>query len=231
MKVVVLLFLWSAGVCLSAEPVTLPLDLGTFKTLDNKVYEETKVVGSDAVGIKIMHAGGTARISFDRLPLDLKAKFDVTPGAAAEQLKKEAADGAAHEKEMKLAEKEKPVAKPEKSDDKLQRLVDGDEDVSVWDIEIVPEPGVNTPASGRIATLEAYVARAQAQIASMEKAIVRMETSVSRSQAKAPVFGDDVSNNGTRTEFRQGRVARQQQKIAEVHQRMKAAEREIARLR
>lgn len=217
---------------LAAEPVVLPLDLGTFKTLDNKVYEEAKVIGSDAVGIKIMHAGGTARIIYDRLPRDLAAKFEVKPEAAKEQLEKEAAAAAAHEREMKVVEKPVPTTKkPETSDEKLARLAAGDEDVSVWDIEMAPEATANTPASGRIAALEAYVARARNKIAAMEKEVVRLETSAARSQVKVGSPTNDPTNNQDRADFRRGRVSKQQEKIAEVHRQMKAAEREIEKLR
>ena len=76
--------------CASAvEPVVLPLDVGTLTMRDGKVYESVKVIGQDAVGVKISHAGGTARIPFEKLPKDLAARFPRDHAAAKEQLEKD----------------------------------------------------------------------------------------------------------------------------------------------
>jgi hypothetical protein len=86
-----------AGVAWAVEPLKLPMDLGTLKTRDGKVLEGAKIVGHDAVGVKVIHSSGTARLTFDRLPPGLAARFPRDPDAAKRQLEKEARQDAEHE--------------------------------------------------------------------------------------------------------------------------------------
>ena len=227
------------SVVMAAEPVVLPLDLGTFKTLDNKVYEEAKVIGSDAVGIKIMHAGGTARIIYDRLPRDLAAKFEVKPEAAREQLEKEAAAAAAHEREMKIALKEEK--KPGAEDGKPVSIEGEEEEESVWGPEELLVPS-SVVAAERIRMIEAYIVRVNKQIAEMEKDVERRRARAAKVDANA---GYDVNvNYDTRVAtYAKNRssvnrrdhilrmAAKQGEKLDEARKRVKEAELEIARLR
>jgi hypothetical protein len=87
----------------AAEPVQLPLAIGTLKLRDGSVYEEAKVVGQDAVGLKIMHAGGTARLPYAKLPKELADRFPRDPEAARKQLEKEAKETTAHERSVDKA--------------------------------------------------------------------------------------------------------------------------------
>lgn len=224
MKACVAISILLAAMGLAVEPVSLPLELGTFKTLDNKVYEEAKVVGSDAVGINLIHAGGTARISFDRLPKELAAEFAVSPEAAAAQLRKEAADASAHEREMAAAMKENGVA--------AKKAAPGEDeyDEETWEPESLPSVD-HTPKAERIKILEAYIARAKATIEKMEKEADRMNASVARARAKEPLAEQDLTNNRERGNFRHARANKQREKIAELHRLMKTAEREIISLR
>lgn len=96
------LFACAAGAALAAE-VKLPMELGTLTTRDNKVYENAKIVGKDAIGVKVAHDAGTARIPYVRLPRELADQFQVNPGAAAEQLRKEAKNAAAHDQAVAAA--------------------------------------------------------------------------------------------------------------------------------
>ena len=96
MKFIAWLLLATAAA--AVEPVKLPLDVGTLKTRDGKVFESAKITGSDAVGVKVTHAGGVARLEYARLPKDLAAKFPRDRDAAKELLEKEAKDDAANDK-------------------------------------------------------------------------------------------------------------------------------------
>jgi len=87
----------------AAEPVVFPMELGTLKTLGpgSGTYEKVRIVGRDAVGIKITHEGGTSRIAYERLPVDLRRQFTVDPAAAKAQLRAEAEHDAAHDQAVK----------------------------------------------------------------------------------------------------------------------------------
>ena len=99
-----------AGVAWAVEPLKLPMDVGTLKTRDGKVLEGAKIIGHDAVGVKVIHSSGTARLAFDRLPAELAARFPRDPNAAKEQLAKEARQDAQHAAAVNDAVK--PKTKP-----------------------------------------------------------------------------------------------------------------------
>ena len=103
MKLHLFCFLCLAGFVRAAEPVAFPMELGTLTTVGagSRTYDGVKVVSSDAVGIKIMHEGGTSRIAYDKLPLELRQRFAVDPEAAKAQLRKEAERNAAHDRAVK----------------------------------------------------------------------------------------------------------------------------------
>jgi hypothetical protein len=123
-----------------AEAVELPLEVGTLTMTDGRVYEGVKVVGQDAVGLKITHAGGTARLPFEKLPKALAARFPRDPEAAKKQKEAEAKAEAAHDRAVDKA------------------LADeGDEKASP--LEKAPEMTGDNKA--KIASLEGYIERLQ----------------------------------------------------------------------
>lgn len=160
-----------AGVAFAVE---LPMDLGTLTTLDNRVYEKTKVVGSDAVGIKISHEAGSARITFDRLPRDLAAKFKVDPEAAAQQRKREEAEMLAHEKEAEAALRSQK-AEPGSAPKPVAAVVDGEEDEEpVVKVEEL-KPAGGSSELDRIAYLQGFIRQTTAQIHEIEQDLERRE--------------------------------------------------------
>lgn len=167
----------------AAEPVVLPLEVGTLTMRDGKVYEGVKVIGQDAVGVKISHAGGTARIPFEKLPKDLANRFPRDQAAAKEQLAKEAKAEAVHERSV-----DKAVAK--------QKAEDEAEDKSS-PLEGVPDEKGDTPA--KIASLEAYILR-------LEQGIVQTRMEVSEAHRRAQEYRNSaqtavsqVDSQGNRT--------------------------------
>lgn len=103
MRLLPLFLVGFAVSCLAAEPVQLPLALGTFKLRDGKVYEDARIISHDAIGVKIMHAGGTARVPFAKLPKELAERFPRDHQAAKKQLEKEAKAATAHERSVDKA--------------------------------------------------------------------------------------------------------------------------------
>jgi len=147
MKLVPLCYLLLATWAGAAEPVQLPLDVGTLKMRDGKVYEGVKIVGQDAVGVKITHAGGTARLPFVRLPKDLTDRFTRDHAAAREQLEKEARAAATHGKAV-----DKAVAKQESEDETEPPTA----------VEGMPDPKGDPTA--KIAALRGYIERLESGI-------------------------------------------------------------------
>lgn len=231
--------LWISGICLGAEPVELPLELGTFKTLDNKVYEGAKVIGKDAVGIRIMHDGGTARITYERLPKELAEKFEVDPDAAKAQLAKEAAEGAAHDREADLVMKsQKPGGKADVKGEVVSKADEEEEPEA--QVEAIPEMSEKA-ASERIVLLRQYIARQKVWVKKEEEEISRRMERASKMEANA---GEDVhynldtktmttAKNRTsmgRAEFVRKMAEKQREKLNEVKQLIRKAEAEIMRL-
>lgn len=134
----------------AVEPPQLPMEVGTLKLRDGRVFEGTKVTGHDAVGVKIMHSGGTARLPYARLPKDLADKFPRDSLAAKDQLEKEAKAEAVHSRTV-----DKALAK-EAQEEKVDLAAEESP------LESVPEgKGDN---SAKIYTLETYVARLESGI-------------------------------------------------------------------
>lgn len=132
----------------AAEPVELPLAIGTLKLRDGSVYEDAKVVGQDAVGLKIMHAGGTARLPFAKLPKELADRFPRDHQAAKEQLEKEAKEAKAHERTVDKALSDPTGKSPSKPASRGSGA-----------LEKLPETQGDN--SAKIAALEAYVDRTE----------------------------------------------------------------------
>ena len=111
-----LLIACTVGIGFAAEPVSLPLELGTV-TIATKTYEDAKIVSADAVGVKIMHASGTGRIPYEKLPYELASKFPRDEEAAKEQADREAAAVAAYEQQVELV----ALKKQEREEEELER--------------------------------------------------------------------------------------------------------------
>lgn len=147
-----------AATATAIEPVKLPLDVGTLKTRDGKIFEGAKVTGHDAVGVKIIHSGGVARVEYARLPKDLAERFPRDREAAKEQLDKEAKDEAANDRTMI---KKVPATKSGTS----QQAKGG--------VEKAPE--LTGDPEARISALEAYVRRLEDGIANSQTTIAIAE--------------------------------------------------------
>lgn len=216
MKTLLLSFLALSTVALAVEPVKLPLDLGTLKTREGKVLEGVKIVGADAVGVKVIHSGGTARLPYERLPKELAARFPRDADAAKEQLEKEAQQEAAHDRSMDQATtREKKNAEPEETDEGGDTAVEG-----------APELSGSTKA--RIASLESYIRRLEAGIANSRDlaAKARERAQGIRENARMTVRETTPTGNGVivevdnrsklkRAEFQEKRAKREEAKIAE----------------
>ena len=191
MRFCLLPFLFLTGVALAAEPVTLPLELGTLKTIGvgSRTYDGVKIIGTDAVGIKISHEGGISRIAYDRLPRELAARFAVDTEAAQAQLQKEAQEGAAHERAMREAEqqvqREKKKDEPEKAgtweedyEESLLNQINGREK---------PDSTGKTDPQ-RIAALKIYVERLKKDVKEADERLKRRMAT--RARVKTSYYGD-----------------------------------------
>lgn len=166
------------GCALAAEPVQLPLAIGTLKLRDGSVYEEAKVVGQDAVGLKIMHAGGTARLPYVKLPKELADRFPRDAKAAKEQLEKEAKEANAHERSV-----DKAVSKQ-----KAEEVAD-EGDLPSW--EKAPDPEGNPLV--KIAALNAY-------IGCLENGIEKARENAARNRERAIDARGKATVHSTRTD-------------------------------
>ncbi len=163
MKLLLLPFLLAAS-AMAAEPVQLPLDVGTLKMTDGRVYEEVKVVGQDAVGLKVTHSGGTARIAFEKLPKALADRFPRDPEAAKKQKEEEAKAEAAHERAVAESKKKPAAAAADEGDEKGSA--------------VEKEPEMSGDNKAKIAALKAYIAR-------LEKGIGDAQAEVDKSKQRA----------------------------------------------
>jgi hypothetical protein len=218
MKSLLLSFLALSTVALAVEPVKLPMDVGTLKTREGKVLEGVKIVGADAVGVKVIHSGGTARLPYERLPKELAARFPRDADAAKEQLEKEAQQEAAHDRSMDQAttrEKAKANAESEETDEGGDTAVEG-----------APELSGSTKA--RIASLESYIRRLEAGIANSRDLAAkareraqgirensRMTVRETTTTGKTTVTEVDNRSKLKRAEFQEKRAKREEAKIAE----------------
>lgn len=191
MKLLLPLFLLAAC-AMAAEPVQLPLDVGTLKMTDGRLYEGVKVVGQDAVGLKITHEGGTARIPFEKLPKSLADRFPRDPEAAKKQKEEEAKAEAAHERAM---EKAVPADKKGTAD-KGSIADEGDENGG----SVEKEPELSGDAKAKIAALKTYVAR-------LEKGITEAQGEVDKSRQRASDLRADA-NYAIVTTYSDGTVTR-----------------------
>ncbi len=192
MKLPLICSLCLAGFSLAAEPVTFPMEVGTLKTVGagSRTYDGVKVVSKDAVGIKIMHEGGTSRIAYDKLPPELKQRFAVDPEAAKAQLRKEAEQNAAHDRAVEDGlptpdpEGGKTTA-PEMAKPGAAGQADGDSDAAFITrilAEDKPDATGKTKAE-RIAAMKGYVGRLKKQMSDLDADLKEQEESASKKSA------------------------------------------------
>ena len=217
--------------CLAAvEPPTLPLEVGMLKLRDGTVYEGTKVTGHDAVGVKLMHSGGTARVPYAKLPKDLADKFPRDVAGAKEQLEKEAKAEAAHGRTV-----DKALAK-EAQEEKV--------DIGTEESPLEKMPDSKGDVSAKIFALESYVRRLESGISQAQTAAAdaRSRASSYRSQANASVTRRDASGNlytvdsyntskYRKAEFHERRAIKQEAKIKEAEDLIQIANSKISVLK
>jgi hypothetical protein len=225
------------------------MDLGILTTRDNKVYEKAKVIGVDAVGLKVSHEAGTARVPFNRLPRDLADKFQVKPGAAAEQLRKEKEEAAAHDREVargmakanrELADKaiDKALSDPATLDAALP------EEMRHTAFEAMLEPR-DANAGRRIAYLESFIENTYRQIDSAKAQIHRQLVRATAAFNQGKIEEQDDVKSRVRVNRRPPRIypglregnrinkwiAREREKIADAQSSIDKAAAEIRSLR
>ena len=248
-----LLLLAGVLVTLPAGAADLPMDLGTLTTRDHKVYENAKAIGADAVGLKITHEAGTARVPFNRLPRELADKFQVKPGAAAEQLRKEKEDDDAHSREvargMVQANREGADKAMDKAIDealsdpaKLDAVLPEEMRNTTFEAMIAPR---DADAGRRITYLESFIEKSYRQIDAAKKEIHRRSEQATKAFEQGRVEEqDDVKSrvNGSRRPsriyagLREGNrinqwITREQKKISEAEEQISKAAAEIRSLR
>lgn len=232
------------GVCPAAEPVSHPpIEVGTLKTRDGRIYEKAKVLSEDAVGLKIIHEGGTARIAYERLPDEWVARFNHDPEAAKAQLQREAAEREANEKAIALAGIGKKgmagdgtAAKPGSQTADENNAVEDDAPIPA--VEELPKAAVQNAAE-RVVSLRQYVARLKAGIAAAEEQEVRLLERASRMASGAVsktqnARGQSVIDTNpariARAEGIRDRAMRGREKIVEAKALIDRAEAEISSL-
>ena len=204
----------------AAEPVKLPLDVGTLKTRDGKVFEAAKITGHDAVGVKVTHAGGVARLEYARLPKDLAAKFPRDRDAAKEQLEKEAKDQAANDKTVVKKTPAPASGTGEKAKDGVEKA-----------------PELKGDPAAQISALEAYVQRLEDGIANSRTTAAIAEAEAKKLALDAISFpdvnGKERYSRAKRTKVEQKRaeVDAEYQRISEAERLVRKANLQIEELR
>lgn len=243
------LLLVAALAAIPAGAVELPMDVGTLTTRDHKVYENAKIVGADAVGVKITHDAGTARIPFTRLPRELAEKFEVKPGAAAEQLRKEKEDAAAHDREvargMVEADREaadKAIEKALSDPAKLEAALPDDMRTTPFDA-LLETPGGD--AGRRITYLEEFIDRTYRRIDAAKKEIHRQSELATAAFEQGRIEEQEDVKARVKVNSRPSRVyaglrrgdrinqwiAKEKEKIAEAEKRIALAAAEMRSLK
>lgn len=230
-----LLPLWVSA-ALAAPPLVLPQAIGTLRTKDGRTFEKVTVLSQDAVGVKIVHAGGTARIGFERLPEELAKHFHYNPEAAEAQKRQEAARDEAHRAEPE--QKPKPQPEPETPE------AEGDATADADSPPLEKEPALTGKAAARIAELEAYIRRLQAGIAKTEQEVAELKGKEEKYRKEADTVTVEIvdavtretvasarKRSMTKSIYYRNRAEKEGKKIAEARRLVAAAQAKIARLR
>lgn len=183
-----------SGAAWAVEPLKLPMDVGTLKTRDGKVLEGAKIVGHDAVGVKVIHSSGTARLTYDRLPRELAARFPRDPDAAKRQLEKEARQDAEHEAAVNdaLKPKEEPADEAEADEAETDAGQPAEEEIAPVEQEVKLEGS----AQAKIAALEAYIARLEKGIAEETAAADELQKKADKHREAGKITVTEVGPNG-----------------------------------
>lgn len=217
--------------CLAAvEPPALPLEVGTLKLRDGTVFEGTKITGHDAVGVKIMHSGGTARLPYARLPKDLADKFPRDVMAAKDQLEKEAKAEAVHGRTV-----DKALAK-EAREEKV--------DLAAEESPLEKLPEGKGDNSAKIFALESYIRRLEAGISAAQDAAAdarsraaryrqMANTTVTRQDAAGNIYTEDRHNSSKyrKAEFHERRAQKQEAKVGQAESLIEVARAKISVLK
>ena len=217
MKFIAWLLLATAAA--AVEPVKLPLDVGTLKTRDGKVFQDAKITGQDAVGVKILHAGGVARVEYARLPKDLAERFPRDREAAKEQLAKEAKDEAANDRAV--------VKKSPATSGTNQQPKGGAEKA----------PELKGDPATQISALEAYVRRLEDGISKSRTTVAIAEedakTLASQARGYTDAYGKTHENRSkwTQAERKRAEITAENDKIAEAERLVAKSNAQIEELR
>lgn len=88
----------ACGWLCATSAVAAPVEMAKLVTRDGREYQKVTIVGHDAIGIKIHHAGGMARLPFERLSDELQKKYQFDAAKAEQQKQAELQRIAEHEK-------------------------------------------------------------------------------------------------------------------------------------
>ena len=171
---------WLA-LALASSAVELPMELDELKVRTGRTYEKVKITSADAIGVKIVHSAGTARISYSLLPPELTSKFDYDRKAAAEQRKAEQAREARFEREVarELGEKQ----------DGVEELA---EEESAGELEKLAE--LDARNSRSVASIEGYIRRLERGIENGQSEVADCRRRAADCRTKAQprvVYADD----------------------------------------
>lgn len=227
-----------AGVAWAVEPLKLPMEVGTLKTRDGKVLEGATIVGHDAVGVKVIHSSGTARLTYDRLPRELAARFPRDPDAAKKQLEEEARQDAEHEAAVNDALK--PKTEPA---DEAEMEADAGEPAEEEVAPVEEEVKLEGDAKTKVAALEAYIRRLEKGIAEETAAADELQQKADKHREAGKITVTEVGPNGkvydredvnssrnSRARFYEKRKEKHTKKIEEAKKLIQSARFKIERL-
>lgn len=228
-----------AGVAWAVEPLKLPMEVGTLKTRDGKVLEGATIVGHDAVGVKVVHSSGTARLTYDRLPRELAARFPRDPDAAKKQLEEEARQDAEHE--AAVTDALKPKTEPA---DEAEMEADAGQPAEEEIAPVEEEVKLEGDAKTKVAALEAYIRRLEKGIAEETAAADELQQKANKHREAGKITVTEVGPNGrvqdredvnssrlSRARFYEKRKEKHTKKIEEAEKLIESARFKIERLK
>lgn len=165
-KLILVSFLLSAALGLSGETVQWPISMDSLKTR-LRTYEGVKITGADAVGIRITHEGGTARIPYRVLEPEMAARFGGDTREAEEQEKAEAAAQDAYHQAMTVAvQLEYRAQAARKAADVAAGIIrKSDTELQEDALRMMELQEYVTKMRGKIAEAEKYIERRQERVA------------------------------------------------------------------
>lgn len=222
------------GVFVSVAPAET-VKLESLATIDGRIYQKVEVIGHDAVGIKIKHEGGIARLPFEKLPKDIRSRYGYDPAKAAALRTEE--DRRARELQQQIDDD----ARRQKQAQPRHQADPGDETDSnpatAADLDLESPPG-----DAEIAKLEIYVIRMKSKIATARLEAGNLEKQASMESLKMKsvrtVSPDGMISESlrpdTRAQFRAKSLRRRadelRRKIEHANALVSAAEAKIARV-